>query len=195
MWIFVVYTVFSIGYNTQDSVGYLLPAIMVFAVWIGLALPALSEINWKRVPIGWLLIGILALSICLRILGTRTRLDPRSQDQPAQYAEQFLQDAPQDAIVYTSTDQDSFPLWYYHFGLHERSDLRIVVSPLTQFVWYQETLVHTYPDLEFPALYEKDLPNSDWGKQIQTMNPERLVCNTLLSIETETGVVYECTSP
>ncbi len=68
---------------------------------------------------GWLLIGILALSICLRIPGTRTRLDPRSQDQPAVYAEQFLQDAPQDAIVYTSTDQDSFPLWYYHFGLHE----------------------------------------------------------------------------
>jgi hypothetical protein len=195
LWIFVIYIVFSIGYNTQDSVGYLLPAVMVFAIWIGLALPAFSDIKWKRVPVGYLLIGVLILSICLRIPGTRTRLDPRSQDQPALYAEQFLQDAPQDAIVYTSTDQDTFPLWYYHFGLHQRPDLRIVVLPLTQFVWYQETLVHTYPDLEYPALYEKDLPNSDWGKQIQSMNPVRTVCNTRLSSTSGTGISYECTSP
>ena len=157
----------------MDSVGYLLPAIMVFAIWIGLALPSLWHINWKRIPIGMLLIGILVISIGLRIPGTRTRLDPRSQDQPAQYAEQFLQEAPLNAIVNTTTDQDTFPLWYYHFGLQERPDLRIVVLPLTQFVWYQETLVHTYPDLEFPTIYTKDLPNTDWGQQIQALNPER----------------------
>jgi hypothetical protein len=195
VWIIVAYFVFAIGYNTLDSVGYLVPAVMVFAIWIGLSLPALWHINWKHIPIGLLLIALLILSIALRIPGTRHRLDPRSHDEPARYAEQFLQEAPVNAIVETTTDGDTFPLWYYHFGLHERPDLRIVVLPLTQFVWYQETLVHTYPDLEFPTLYEKDLPNADWGKQIKDLNPEHPVCNTRLSNDTETGIAYECTSP
>ena len=47
-------------------------------------------------------------------------------------------------------------------------DLRIVVLSLTQFVWYQQTLVHTYPDLNFPTVYTQDLPNADWGQQIQS---------------------------
>jgi hypothetical protein len=195
VWIFIAYIAFAIGYNTQDSVGYLLPAFMVFAIWIGLAVPSLWGLNWKRVPVGILLIACLMISIGLRIPGTRNRLDPRAQDQPARYAEQLLQEVPPNAIVITTTDQDSFPLWYYHFGLHVRADLRIVVLPLTQFVWYQQTLVHTYPDLKFPAVYAKDLPNADWGKEITNLNPERAVCNTRLSAESATGVAYQCTRP
>jgi hypothetical protein len=195
VWIFIAYFVFAIGYNTLDSVAYMLPAILVFAIWIGLALLSLWQLNLKRVPIGMLLIAFLIISIGLRIPATRLRLDARLQDQPARYGEQFLQAVPPNAIVNTTTDQDTFPLWYYHFGLHERPDLRIVVLPLTQFVWYQQTLVHTYPDLEFPTLYAQDLPNTDWGQQIQRLNPGRAVCNTRLSAETETGVVYQCTSP
>jgi hypothetical protein len=194
VYIFIIYFAFAIGYGSQDSVGYLIPAVMVFAIWIGLALPSLWNLHWKQIPVGILLIGILAISICLQIPGTRLRLDPRSQDQPAQFAEQFLQDAPANSIVNTTTDGDTFPLWYYHFGLGERPDLRIVVLPLTQFVWYQQTLVHTYSDLEFPTVYSEDQPNMDWGRQIQILNPELAVCDTRMSAESETGVAYECNS-
>ena len=195
IYIFLVYFAFSIGYDTQDSVGYLVPATMVFVIWIGLALPSLGQLNWNRIPVGLVFIIVLFLGICLRIPGTRLRVDPRAQDQPATYAEQFLLDAPPDAIVNTSTDQDTFPLWYYHFGLGERPDLRIVVLPLTQFVWYQQTLVHTYSDIKFPSLYENDAPDTVWGQQIQTLNPDRAVCNTQLSENAATGVTYQCTNP
>jgi hypothetical protein len=194
LWIFAVYFTFAIGYGTFDSVGYLMPAVMVFGVWIGLSVPPLWNLNWKRLPIGIVLTVILSISICWRIPGTRQRLDPRLQDQPARYAEQFLQDAPQNAIVATMTDGDTFPLWYYHFGLKERPDLRIIVLPLTQFVWYQQTLVHTYPDLEFPDFYMEDQPNSDWGKELLLLNPDRAYCNTWVTGETETGVAFKCTS-
>lgn len=194
LWTFVAYTAFAIGYQAKDSVGYLLPATLVFAIWIGLAVPSVWNINWKRFPIGTILVGILMLSIYIRIPGTRARVDTRSQDQPAQYAEQLMQDAPANAIVNTITDEDTFPLWYYHFGLKMRPDLRIVVLPLTQFVWYQETLVHTYPDLNFPAVYTKDQQNIDWGKQIQSLNLEHPVCTTKVTPETETGVEYQCSN-
>ena len=192
MWIFVAYFIFSIGYNTQDSVGYSLPAILVYAIWIGLAVPILWNIKWKRLSIGMLFSALLMASILIRIPGTRTRVDPRSQDQPARYAEQFLKDAPQDAFVYTITDQDTFPLWYYHFGLNERPDLRIIVLPLTQFVWYQQNLVHTYPDLNFPAMYTKDQPNADWGNELVELNPNRVVCYTQPTANEENGVTFTC---
>jgi hypothetical protein len=194
-WIFIAYLAFAIAYNTADSAGYLIPAFMVFAIWIGLAVPVLWNINWKRIPIGGLLTAVLAASILISIPATRSRLDPRTQDQPARYAEQFLQEAPGNALVYTSTDQDSFPLWYYHFGLHERPDLSIIVLPLTQFVWYQQTLMHNYPQLKFPVVSATDLPNADWGKQIAQLNPQLAVCNTRLSSESETGVIYQCSNP
>jgi hypothetical protein len=195
VWTCLIYFVFSIGYNTRDSTGYLIPAVMVFAIWIGLSVPSLVNINWKKIPLGWMAILLLTATIWIRIPATRSRLDPRLQDQPAQYAEQLLKEAPSNAIVYTTTDQDTFPLWYYHFGLHQRSDLRIIVLPLTQFVWYQQTLPHTYPDLIFPALYVKNLPNADWGKQIAQLNRGRSVCNTKITAESETGVAYQCTHP
>ena len=195
LWIFIIYFAFAIGYKTEDSAGYLIPAIMVFAVWIGLAVPALWQIKWKQLPIGSILIGILILSIYLRVPATRTRLDPRALDQPARFAEQLLQAAPLNAIVNTVTDQDTFPLWYYHFGLHERPDLRIVVLPLTQFVWYQQTLLHVYPDLKYPDLYAQDIPNMDWGNQIQKLNRDRLVCTTQLTAENDTGVAFQCSNP
>ena len=195
LWMFIAYIMFAVGYETQDLVGYLLPAIMVFAIWIGLSLPEVWKLYWKRIPIGSFMVGILVLSIYLRAPGTRVRVDTRSQDQPARYAEQLLSDAPLNAIVNTTTDQDTFPLWYYHFGLQKRADLRIVVIPLTQFVWYQETLVRTYPDLQFPPIYAQDQPNADWGKQVESLNPDRAVCNTKVTFESETGVSYKCSNP
>ncbi len=195
VWTFFVYLAFAIGYHTEDSIGYLIATVMVFAVWIGLAVPSLLNIRWRQISVGLLLVVILMISIWISVPGVRNRLDPRPLDQPARYAEQFLKDAPLDAIVYTTTDQDSFPLWYYHFGLHERPDLRIIVLPLTQFVWYQQTLVHTYPEMTYPAVYSSDQPNTDWGKEIARLNASHPVCNTSLSGESDTGVEYQCRNP
>ncbi len=195
VWIFFVYFAFAIGYKTEDSLYYLLPAVMAFAIWIGLAVPALWSVNWRRIPIGIFLVALLAVTVLIRIPGTRSKIDPRAIDQPARYAEQLLREAPLNAIIKTTTDEDSFPLWYYHFGLHQRPDLRVVVMPLTQFVWYQQTIVHIYPDLKYPAIYTQDLPNADWGNEIAQLNPNRPVCTTRLSAEADTGVTYQCSSP
>jgi hypothetical protein len=195
VWIFFSYLAFTIVYNSRDSLGYVIPAVMVFAVWVGVACLSFWQVKWKKYPFGVLLSAVVAISILVRIPQTRQRLDPRQQDQPARYAEQLLKEAPLHAIIYTTSDQDSFPLWYVQFGLHERPDLQIVVLPLTQFVWYQQTLVHIYPLLQYPAIYAQDLPNADWGEQIAQLNPELPVCTTQLSAESATGITYQCSHP
>ncbi len=195
VWTFLVYFAFSIGYSTHDSTSYLIPATLVFAIWIGLSIPSFISISWRKLPIGLVLALLLVISIWMRIPSARTRLDPRAQDQPARYAELLLKEAPVNAIVYTTTDQDTFPLWYYHFGLGERPDLRLVVLSLTQFVWYQQSLSHTYTDITLPALYSTDQPNADWGKQIALLNPGRPVCETNVTDKSETGVEFQCTGP
>jgi len=192
VWIFCVYIIFAIGYNTWDSVGYLLPAMLIFSIWIGLALPPMWVLSWKKIPVGIILSIILGLSLLIRIPGTMSRLDAREHDQAARYAEKLLSEAPEDAIIFTSTTQDTFPLWYYHFGLKIRPDLRIVVLPLTQFAWYQNVLTHTYVDLSYPSVNKMDVPNTDWGKKIRDLNPNRPVCNSWVSSDVELGVDYQC---
>jgi len=193
IWIFGVYLAFAIGYNTEDSVAYLLPALLVYAIWIGLAIPSLWVIKWKKIPIGLLLTLSIALNVFIRIPGTLSRLDARSQDQQAQYAELFLSEAPKNALIFTSASEDTFPLWYYHFGQKVRPDIRVVVLPLTQFVWYQEVIVHVYPDLSHPPINTEDVPNADWGRMLRGLNPERPVCYSQVSGESDLGITYNCT--
>ncbi|MGA9398894.1 MAG: DUF2723 domain-containing protein [Anaerolineaceae bacterium] len=195
VWIFTVYLVFATGYNTPDSVAYLLPALLVYAIWIGLAIPGLWVIKWKNIPIGFLLTLSIALNVFIRIPGTLTRLDARDQDQQARYAEQFLSEAPEDALIYTSASEDTFPLWYYHFGLHVRPDVRVVVLPLTQFAWYQEVIVHVYPDLTHAPINTENVSSADWGRMLRGLNPERPVCYSEVSGQSELGITYSCTTP
>ena len=79
----------------------------------------------------------------------------------------------QNAILLTSSDSDTFPIWYYHFGLGQRLDIRVIVEGLVSFEWYRETIAHTYPDLVFP---EKDVSNL--SEQFTALNPQVSVCHT-----------------
>jgi hypothetical protein len=195
IWIFGVYLVFAIGYNTADSVAYLLPALLVYAIWIGLAIPSLWKIKWNKIPIGLLLTITIGLSILIRIPGTLLRLDTRDEDQQARYAELLMNEAPHNALIFTSASEDTFPIWYYHFGLKYRPDVRIVVLPLTQFVWYQEALVHIYPDLLHPPINTEDVPNADWGRMLRGQNPERPACYSQVSGKSDLGITYTCANP
>jgi hypothetical protein len=117
-------------------------------------------------------------------------VDARKDNRAVNYAENYLRSAPPNAILLTNGDEDTFPLWYYHFGLKQRPDIRIILLPLTQFVWYQETLRHTYPDLVLPPDFESS--STAWGDAISSLNPERPVCESRPDAKASYGVAVSC---
>ena len=181
IYVFFISSIFAIVYSTDDSINYLLPAFLVAAIWIALGLAVVFFWKIRNFPIGQLITIGAILFILIRIPFIFNEVNPKNQTQPADYAEKFLTVIPENALVFTSADLDSFPLWYYHFGLKWRGDIRIVVLPLTQFRWYQQTLIKTYPDLIFPEVIATESNNNqNWGAEVERLNTGRPLCKTTI---------------
>jgi hypothetical protein len=231
LYILSIYCAFSVLYASNDSVAYLLPALLMYALWIGAGVIAVwGRANifhgrgapvyatgvdtqvypygwrhmmaihgthvwsqcWQKLPWGPIIILGLGTSLLLRIPGVRAQVDPRAETQAADFAERLFKEAPQNALIITSASEDTFPVWYDHFGLGKRPDLRVIVLSLTQFTWYQQTLVRTYPDLSYPPLDAVDPKDVGWGEQIQILNPERPVCYSTMIPEAKFELRFEC---
>jgi hypothetical protein len=90
-----------------------------------------------------------------------------SQDQRAiAFATRALAAAPRGAIVVTTSDRDTFALWYYHYALSRRPDIVVVVEPLLAFDWYRDNLRAVYPTLRLPARTD-----TTWIEAIAIANP------------------------
>jgi hypothetical protein len=195
LYLFFVYAAFAITYGTDDSVVYLLPSILVFAILIGLSLSFLFPWRRKSIPLGQILIALCAVLFLVSIPQTFRNVDVRSNTSPADFAESALAKLPQNAILTTSSDPDSFPLWYYHYGLGLRPDLTIFTLPLTQFRWYQETLIHTYPKIRFPTpIQAMANKNQNWGEQVAALNPTLPHCNSLVLRAETTQIQISCST-
>ena len=193
--LFLGYAIFSILYGTDDSLTYLLASYLVFTVWIMTGLSLIISYKWKKHPVGvYITIGYL-LFILFSIPNTFQKIDPRDQNQPAIYAKAFLEAVPENAIVLTSSDPDSFPLWFYHFGLGQRQDIKIIVLPLTQFRWYQETIVHTYQEMKFPTVISQITNKSQvWGEKVPELNPNFPLCRSSIEEVPQKYIDITCSS-
>lgn len=195
IYVFFISSIFAIVYSTDDSINYLLPAFLVAAIWIALGLTVIYFWKFRKFALGqFITIGVM-LFIIGRIPFIFSEVDPRDQTQPADYAEKFLSEMPENAMVYTSADLDTFPLWYYHFGLKWREDVRIIVLPLTQFRWYQETLLNIYPDLTFPEVIKVESNNSQrWGTEVEKLNVGRPFCKTTIQKGESPEIIALCSN-
>ncbi len=200
LYIFLAFSVFSILYGTDDSLAYLLATYLVFVIWIAVGLSILISNKWKKYPVGKILMAGYFVFILVNIPKTIQMINPRGHSEPAKYAQSLLENVPKNAIILTSSDDDSFPLWYYHFGLKIRPDVKVIVLPLTQFQWYQQILMHTYPKLNFPDIISQTAnQNQNWGERIPELNPQHPVCksniiqtpNRLIIIVCSTGESFQ----
>jgi hypothetical protein len=144
--------IFAVGYNSVDSQVYVLPASLVFALWIGLGV---SDLLGRSVFVGprrgSLAAVMLAVALLWQAPFTARAVDASQDRRAITYARAVMDAAPPNALIFTSADRDTFPLWYYHFALGERPDLTVVVAPLLGFAWYRGSLHSVYPKLPIPA--------------------------------------------
>jgi len=195
VYIFFAFSFFAILYGTDDSITYLLAPFLVFTIWIGLGIAAIIPFVWKKWPLGYGLLAIYTIVVIATVPGTIQTINPRQQTQPADYAEFLMVHLPENTILLTSEDRDSFPVWYYHFGLEQRPDLTVIVLPLTQFRWYQETLLHTYPVIQFPdPISQTSNKSIVWGESVPGINTDRTVCRTWIQKSPENSINVLCST-
>jgi hypothetical protein len=145
------YSLFAIGYDTADSYVYLLPVYVIFALWIGLGVAALiGRIERRAAALAPLGAALPAMLLLWAVPGTLHAVDASQDRRAIAYAQGVLAEAPPGALIVTSADRDTFPLWYYHYALGQRPDVAVVAGALLEFGWYREQLRAIYPDLRIP---------------------------------------------
>ncbi len=180
-WMVLAYSAFAVGYASSDSYTILIPAYMAFGLWIGLGLAALLEKAAATQWVKWLpSLGLILMLAALLIQAAFNfaMVNPKTDFRAQLFIQTILEAAPQDAIVLTQIDEDSFSLWYAQFGLQQRTDLAVVALPLLQYNWYARHVVQVYPDVRLPAAMNQ-IPDP---ATISAQN-ERPVCIVLLSTE------------
>ncbi|MGB8212196.1 MAG: DUF2723 domain-containing protein [Anaerolineales bacterium] len=170
LWVVAASSAFAMIYATDDAFVYLIPALLCFAIWIGLGLGGLMNAFPIRARIIRPFIGLaLILVLLLQAWKAWPQVDASHDQRAETFGESVLSIAPAHAIVFATGDEAVFTLWYFQYALRNRPDLAIVATDLIQFKWYLQTLQSTYPDLHLPGPFP-------FVETVVKANPDRPVC-------------------
>ena len=143
--LFLVSIAYSVTYHTSDSKVYMLPAFLVFSLWMGVGLhwlinEAAESVELRRVlPIPLFLalavvafISVPGLQLLLNFQGISLREERESFD----YAQGVFQRVEQNAVIIADTELEMFSLWYYSYVVEEGDGPTVLSTRLMQFDWY-----------------------------------------------------------
>lgn len=150
-WVFLSSCCFALVYGTFDSYVYVIPAVMVFSIWIAGGIQEIVDILSSNRKLSQPAIYLaLLLAIAYQIFSTIPTVDASKDARAETFGIAVMQSVPENSLVFTGDDESTFALWYFHFALNQRPDITVISTGLLQFPWYQRTLEYTYPDLIVP---------------------------------------------
>ncbi|HRQ40549.1 MAG TPA: DUF2723 domain-containing protein [Chloroflexota bacterium] len=167
----LLYLLYALGYNTRDAVLFLLPALLLAAMFLGLGLRPLRQ--WA-----------LLLPLALLLLNFRGQ-DLRQGVMIRPSASALFQATPPNTLLISSDSGTTFALWYFHHVEGQRPDVVVVDSNLFAFDWHRRHLAAQYPLLFVPTA--DDLPA--FYAQNEVARP---LCFAQLMPEDEPAFRLEC---
>jgi len=124
---FGCFSLYAVGYNTADSLVYMVPALPLAGLWLGVGLAGATDWVRYRARGGEWAVLVLPLLLALLFWG---QMDLRSDRTAIEWAEQVLGQAPSQAMLLTAQDAHTFTLWYVHDVLGKRPDVVVVDQDL-----------------------------------------------------------------
>ena len=146
--IFLAFTIYALGYNTTDSLTYLIPAFAVMALWFAEGLSA-AFLQLRSRPAAFaalLMLAMIAVPIALGARNWRTH-DLHGEDIARAFIASALTEAEPNSVILTAGDERTFALWYGIYGLGKRPDVALLNVNLYGYEWYRRSLAETHPDL------------------------------------------------
>lgn len=144
-------TLFAFFYNSPDSFVYLVPTMIVPALWLSQALTCLlMRAEWLGPSAAASMTALVLLLPASSLARNWEAMNLRQDRKCAIYADQVLQAVDRNAIVLAQGDSATFVLWYAVYAEGQRSDVAVVNTNLLGFDWYRHNLRRIYPQLEVP---------------------------------------------
>ncbi|CAG0944832.1 hypothetical protein ANRL1_01970 [Anaerolineae bacterium] len=139
---FALVSIFAIGYNTADSIVYLVIALPIAGLWLALGLEPLtfhfsrftSHATRHASRVILLLLPLVSLALYWNEMNLH---DDRAA---IVWADQILSAAPPNAILVTERDAHTFTLWYARDVLQRRTDVIVLDRDLWQYESYRKMM-------------------------------------------------------
>jgi hypothetical protein len=172
LWTSLVFILFAVQYSVIDSFVDLLPAFLVFSIWIGLGMGQIMGFTSRyQKQSSWAILLICFTYLSLLGAGDWPQADASHDLRAETFGKMVLHEAPSGAILFAEGDRTVFTLWYFLYGLRLRPDVIVLADSLLPFDWYRENLRRVYPDLRLP-----ESTADTWLSAIRGANTERPTC-------------------
>jgi hypothetical protein len=161
VWIFMV-GLYAFFYDTLDSHTYLLPPLLLLAVWWAEGARYMLQLierqwpDWQRAALASILI-LPFLSLILHWGAVDLSEDRFVHD----YIDQALAPLEPGGLVIVRGDKSTFALWYAVYAEEQRPDVAVVSGPLLAYIWYRDHVRHFYPELVLAEPREGDVTTDD----------------------------------
>ncbi len=119
-------------------------SFLAFCIWIGLSYLGLYKLLSKKISAGYIsYVLLLILMLCSPVLLISQNYDDHDRSDrfaARDFAANILNSCPENAILFTSGDNDTYPLLYCQEVEKIRRDVRIVIMPFLGANWFIDQL-------------------------------------------------------
>lgn len=145
IWSFLAF-LYAFFYDTGDSHMYLMPAVLMMALWWGEGLRGLVGMVRRSWPSWRPMASVLVILLPLGSLALHWRaVEPDDDWMVHAYIDQILEAVEPAGLVIVCGDRPTFALWYGLYVEEQRADVAVVNGPLLAFTWYRDHIRHLYP--------------------------------------------------
>lgn len=153
----------------------LVGSFYTFCIWIGFAVAAISEIIREKMKNIALPASIAVSLLCLGVpyvMGKQGWDDHNRHNRfmARDFASNYLNSCPPNAILFTQGDNDTYPLWYAQEVEGIRTDVRIVNLSLLGVDWYIDGLHRTENKSAIIPVVPEFTPDKYRGSQRQVLS-------------------------
>lgn len=170
----LIVSVYATMYNSIDSEVLMIPALLLFSVWVGTGLFWIMA-SWIRDFEGeWNILArwkvptsvahqavLLSMLAFLFLPVVAVALNYGTQDLSgdrtvSDRARALLEAAPDGSVLLSTRERTLFPLWYARYVDRPERDVAVIAVPLLQFDWYLDDIHEMFPD-RIPEIHTTDI--------------------------------------
>ena len=136
----------GLDHEVRERDYFFIASFAAWGVWVGMGLAALMEAPLARRRWGGALAAPALLVALIPLLGNRLTASRAGETMARDYARDLLESVDPYALIVTTGDNDTFPLWHAQEVEGIRRDVSVVVLSLANTNWYLSQLQRRPPE-------------------------------------------------
>jgi len=180
------YTGGGLDHEVRERDYFFVASFAAWGVWVGMGLAAIAAALAARVPQrGWQLAAPVFVIALIPLIGNRLTAPRNGETVARDYARDVLASVDPYALIITTGDNDTFPLWHAQEVEGLRRDVSVMVLSLANTNWYLAQLQRR-PPAQFPGA---PAPTNKWMSRYYLNGPADTLPPYILLDQAATGAI------